>query len=34
MKRAEQARIVAWQLRILQHAASEDRHVAQTRQYE
>ncbi len=31
MTKAEQAKIVVWRLRILQHAANEHRHVAQTR---
>ena len=30
MTKAEHERLVAWRLRILQHAASEPRHVAQT----
>jgi hypothetical protein len=30
MTKAEQARIVAWRLRILQHAENEPRYVAQT----
>jgi len=30
MTKAEQAMIVAWRLKILQHAESEPRHVAQT----
>ena len=29
MTKAEQERLVAWRLRILQHAANEPRHVAQ-----
>ena len=33
MTKAEQVRLVAWRLRILQHAASEHRHVAQTCRY-
>jgi transposase len=33
MTKAEQARLVAWRLRVLQHAASEHRHVAQTCRY-
>jgi len=33
MTKAEQARLVAWRLKILQHAASEHRHVAQTCRY-
>ena len=33
MTKAEHARIVAWRLRILQHAASESRYVAQTCRY-
>jgi transposase-like protein len=33
MTKAEQARIVAWRLRILKHAESEPRYVAQTCRY-
>ena len=33
MTKAEHARIVAWRLRILQHAESESRYVAQTCRY-
>ena len=33
MTKTEQARIVAWRVRIHQHAASLHRHVAQTCQY-
>jgi transposase-like protein len=33
MTKAEQMRLVAWRLRILQYAASEHRHVAQTCRY-
>lgn len=33
MTKAEQARIAAWRLRILQHAENEPRHVAQTCRY-
>ena len=33
MTKAEHERLVAWRLRILQHAASEPRHVAQTCRY-
>lgn len=33
MTKAEQARIVAWRLRILKHAEEEARHVAQTCRY-
>ena len=33
MTKTEQARIVAWRLRILRHADEEPRHVAQTCRY-
>ena len=33
MTKAEQARLVAWRLKILQYAESEHRHVAQTCRY-
>ena len=33
MTKAEQARIVAWRLRILKHAENEPRYVAQTCRY-
>ena len=33
MTKAEQARFVAWRLRILRHAESEPRYVAQTCRY-
>ena len=33
MTKAEQARIVAWRLRILKHAENEPRHVPQTCRY-
>ena len=33
MTKTEQARIVAWRLKILEHAAAQPRHVAQTCRY-
>lgn len=33
MTKAEHERLVAWRLRILQHAENEPRHVAQTCRY-